>query len=82
MSAASQFRQQPPLFLLVAGVSLVSCYFLIPRFGLKGAAIAALVAMFVQLFGTTLVIHRAISKRANAMKSAVAIAIVPVLESQ
>jgi hypothetical protein len=55
---------------------------LIPRFGLKGAAIAALVAMFVQLFGTTLVIHRAISKRANAMKSAVAIAIVPVLESQ
>lgn len=82
MSATSQFRQQPPLFLVVTGVSVMACYFLIPRFGLKGAAIAALVAMLVQLCGTALVIQRAINKRAQAMKSSVAIVIEPVLESQ
>jgi O-antigen/teichoic acid export membrane protein len=82
MSAASQFRQQPPLFLVVTGVSLVACYFLIPRFGLKGAAMAALVAMLVQLCGTALVIQRAISKRAHTMKPAVTVTIEPILESQ
>jgi O-antigen/teichoic acid export membrane protein len=81
MSAASQFRVQPPLFLVVTGASFVSCFFLIPRFGLKGAAFAALIAMVVQLIGTTIVIQRAIAKRARGMKPAVAIGIEPALES-
>ncbi len=82
MSAASQFRQQPPLLLVVTGASLFACYLLIPRFGLRGAAIAALVAMCVQLCGTAMVIHRAIGKRADAMKPALEVGINPVLESQ
>jgi O-antigen/teichoic acid export membrane protein len=82
MSAAAQFREQPPLFLVVMGTSFVACYVLIPRFGLRGAAFAALVAMCVQLLGTAIVIHAALVKRAQVTKPAVGISREPALESQ
>ncbi|MGA8144154.1 MAG: oligosaccharide flippase family protein [Candidatus Acidiferrales bacterium] len=82
MSAASQFRVQVPLFLAVTGTSFVACHFLIPRFGLRGAALAALVAMCVQLVGTAIVVYRALGKRARAMKTAGAIRIEAALEAQ
>jgi O-antigen/teichoic acid export membrane protein len=82
MSAAGQFRQQVPLFIVVTGSSFVACYFLIPRRGLQGAALAALVSMCVQLIGTIFIVHRALQKRARALRPAVAISIEPALESQ
>jgi len=82
MSAASQFREQPPLFLVVMGTSFMACHFLIPRFGLRGAALAALVAMCVQLLGTALVIHSALVKRAQATQPALGMSGEPALESQ
>jgi O-antigen/teichoic acid export membrane protein len=81
MSAASQFRVQVPLFLTVTGTSFVACHFLIPRYGLRGAALAALLAMCVQLLGTALVIFRALTKRARALQPAVPVGIEAALES-
>ena len=82
MSAAGQFRQQVPLFMVVTGSSFVACYFLIPWRGLQGAALAALVSMCVQLIGTIFIVYRALQKRARAIRPAVAISIEPALESQ
>jgi O-antigen/teichoic acid export membrane protein len=82
MSAAGQFRQQVPLFMVVTGSSFVACYFLIPWRGLQGAALAALVSMCVQLIGTIFIVYRALQKRARALRPAVAISIEPALESQ
>ena len=67
MSAASQFRVQVPLFLIVTASSFIACYFLVPTRGLYGAALAALISMCVQLVGTALVIHRALIKRAQEL---------------
>jgi O-antigen/teichoic acid export membrane protein len=67
MSAASQFRVQVPLFLVVTASSGIGCYFLVPTRGLFGAAFAALIAMCVQLVGTAIVIHRALHKRAREL---------------
>jgi len=82
MSAAGQFRQQVPLFIVVTGSSFVACYFLIPWRGLQGAALAALVSMCVQLIGTIFIVYRALQKRARALRPPVAISIEPALESQ
>jgi hypothetical protein len=64
------------------GTSFMACHFLIPRFGLRGAALAALVAMCVQLLGTALVIHSALVKRAQATQPALGMTGEPALESQ
>jgi O-antigen/teichoic acid export membrane protein len=67
MSAASQFRVQVPLFLVVTASSGIGCYFLVPARGLFGAAFASLIAMCVQLVGTAIVIHRALNRRAREL---------------
>jgi O-antigen/teichoic acid export membrane protein len=48
MTAARYFRVQMPLFALVTGSSAISCLWLIPTMGVRGAAIALIVGAVVQ----------------------------------
>lgn len=48
MTAARYFRVQMPLFALVTGSSAISCLWLIPSMGVRGAAIALIVGAVVQ----------------------------------
>jgi O-antigen/teichoic acid export membrane protein len=63
MCGASQFRPQLPLFLVVCSVSAGSSFLLVPRLGLKGAAIANLAAMTTQILGASYILHRALKSR-------------------
>lgn len=63
LTAASQFRVQVPIFAIVTTTSLVGCLLLVPRMGLLGAALAALISTTVQLALTGLAMHRAMIKR-------------------
>lgn len=58
MTAARYFRVQMPLFAVVAGSAALSCFLLIPTYGLYGAAAAVLITALVQLIGSlAIVIH-------------------------
>ncbi|MGH8000074.1 MAG: lipopolysaccharide biosynthesis protein [Brasilonema sp.] len=48
MSAARYFRIQIPLFVLVTSTLAIACLWLLPIYGLRGAAIALIVAAIVQ----------------------------------
>ena len=48
ITAARYFRIQMPLFALVTGTSAISCLWLIPTMGVRGAAIALIVGAVVQ----------------------------------
>lgn len=48
MTAARYFRVQMPLFALVTGSSAISCLWLIPTMGVRGAAIALIIGAVVQ----------------------------------
>ncbi|GAA6617517.1 lipopolysaccharide biosynthesis protein [Scytonema sp. NUACC26] len=48
MSAARYFRIQIPLFVIVTGTLALACLWLLPNYGLRGAAIALLIAAVVQ----------------------------------
>lgn len=62
MSAARYFRIQMPLFVLVTATSAISCFWLIPIYGLQGAAIALIIAAIVQVGTTLTVIFHALHK--------------------
>jgi O-antigen/teichoic acid export membrane protein len=51
MTAARYFRPQLPLFGLCGAASALGCLWLVPRFGLMGAAWAGLASQIVQLIG-------------------------------
>lgn len=55
MTAARYFRSQLPLFALITVGSTIVCAWLIPQWGLLGAAWAMLAAALVQLAGSTCV---------------------------
>jgi O-antigen/teichoic acid export membrane protein len=58
MTAAQYFRVQMPLFVVATGISALACFWLIPRQGLVGAAIAAIVSAIVQaIFSLGVIIH-------------------------
>jgi O-antigen/teichoic acid export membrane protein len=48
MTAARYFRIQMPLFAVVTGISAIACLWLLPKFGLLGAAFALILAAIVQ----------------------------------
>jgi len=60
MTAARYFSIQLPLFALVAAASLVASVWLIPTYGLMGAALAMLAAVLVQIVGSAAVVYYAI----------------------
>lgn len=53
MTAARFFRVQTPLFALITGTSAAACVWLVPRYGLMGAASSMLIAVIVQLVGSS-----------------------------
>lgn len=58
MSAARYFRIQMPIFILVTATSATSCFWLIPIYGLQGAAIALIIAAIVEAsFSLGVIIH-------------------------
>jgi O-antigen/teichoic acid export membrane protein len=63
ITAASQFRPQVPLLLLVNAVSAAVSFALVPAAGLRGAAIASLCAMLVQAAGSGVILFRALRNR-------------------
>ncbi len=62
MTAARFFRVQMPLFSLVAVTSTIACIWLLPTYGLFGAAIAILCAAIVQLIVSLGIVIYAIHK--------------------
>jgi O-antigen/teichoic acid export membrane protein len=49
ITAARYFRIQMPLFMTVASISGIACFWLLPKWGLIGGAIALLIAATVEL---------------------------------
>ncbi len=62
MTAARYFRVQIPLFITVTATSALGCLWLIPKLGMKGAALALIMAAVVQLLLNSIVIAHAILK--------------------
>jgi O-antigen/teichoic acid export membrane protein len=63
MIAARRIRVQLPLFLGVTIVLTLSCFLLIPRDGLRGAALAMVIAAIVQVTGSFLTVLQALRTR-------------------
>ncbi|WP_373543090.1 lipopolysaccharide biosynthesis protein [Chamaesiphon sp.] len=62
ITAARYFRVQIPLFIAVTATSALACLWLIPTMGMRGAALALIMAAFTQLLLNAGVITYAISK--------------------
>jgi len=56
MTAARYFKVQAPLFAVVTGVTALASFWLVPRYGLQGAAFALLCSAVVQLFGALAIV--------------------------
>ncbi|MDD1425232.1 oligosaccharide flippase family protein [Dolichospermum sp. ST_sed9] len=63
MTAARYFRIQMPLFITVASISGIACFWLLPQLGLIGAAIALLIGSTVQVLISSGVIIYVLHKR-------------------
>jgi O-antigen/teichoic acid export membrane protein len=81
MTATLHFKEQVPLLLIVLLSSLVACVVLIPRWGLLGAALAPLVSMTTQLFGSALVIYYAMRSRAKQTDACLTAGLQPAFEA-
>lgn len=62
MTATRRLRVQMPLYALISAILAVSNFVLIPRLGLRGAAIAQIIAVSVQAMGGLLVVLRALHR--------------------
>jgi O-antigen/teichoic acid export membrane protein len=62
MTAVRAFHVQAPLFLATSGVTIVSCWLLIPRYQLSGAALALALAAGFQLLGSAMIIAFAVRR--------------------
>ena len=62
MTAARYFRIQMPLFALATASSAIACFWLIPVFGLKGAAMALILSAVIQAVMTFGVIIHALNR--------------------
>jgi len=81
MTATAQFRVQLFLFFVVVASSTLACLTMIPRLGLTGAALAALISMVVQGFGTVLVICKGLINRARSLTPDRSLDMVTVVEA-
>ena len=63
--AARYFRAQVPLFGICGAASALGCLWLVPRFGLRGAAWAGLGASITQLVGSVVIIAHALRSRGD-----------------
>lgn len=62
MTAARYFRTQIPLFIVVTSTSAIASFWFIPKNGLKGAAIALMIAEIVRIIFTLGVIFHAVHR--------------------
>jgi O-antigen/teichoic acid export membrane protein len=60
MTATRRFGVQVPIFVIVVLAGLLSSWILVPRLGLIGAGYVTCITAFVQLMGSSVVVHRAI----------------------
>lgn len=51
LDSSKRFRVQVPMFIAVVAANVIACAFLVPRYGLIGAAIAPLIASVVYVLG-------------------------------
>jgi O-antigen/teichoic acid export membrane protein len=63
VTAARYFLVQIPLFALVVAAGVAACWWLVPRMGLQGAALALCVSAVAQVVGMGLVLGHAITVR-------------------
>jgi O-antigen/teichoic acid export membrane protein len=66
MTATRRFKSQIPVFLAVCIISILACWLLIPRYGMKGAAWSMLVASITQCVSSLIVILIALKTAAAA----------------
>jgi O-antigen/teichoic acid export membrane protein len=57
ITASRHFRPAVPLLAFVTIITAVSCFFLIPAYGLRGAALAGILAAAVQAVGCWGILH-------------------------
>ncbi|MCE5306584.1 MAG: lipopolysaccharide biosynthesis protein [Acidobacteriales bacterium] len=62
ITGARVYAAQAPLLMMVAATSAVGSWFLVPKFGLNGAALALAGAWLVQLAGEALILRRALAR--------------------
>lgn len=60
ITAARRFRQQMVLYIVMVGTAVFTCAWLIPAGGMRGAAIAMLVAVAVRAAGSALIVFNAL----------------------
>jgi O-antigen/teichoic acid export membrane protein len=60
MTAARYFRVQMPLFVAVTGSTALACLWLIPSNGLRGAAMAVVIATVIRVSGSLVIILHAL----------------------
>jgi O-antigen/teichoic acid export membrane protein len=60
MTAARYFRVQPLLFALVTGSTVLACVWLVPPYGLIGAALALIIAACIQVLGSLSIVSYAV----------------------
>ncbi len=63
ITAARYFRIQMPLFALVAATTAGACFWLVPGWGLMGAALSLSVAALAQLVGSLLIVLHAVRRQ-------------------
>jgi O-antigen/teichoic acid export membrane protein len=81
MTAALHFKDQVLLLLIVLASSGIACAVLIPRWGLLGAAVAALISMTTQLLGSAAILFHGLRTRTPQLQGAPAERLHPVLEA-
>jgi len=65
MTAARYFRVQTPLFAFIACTLAIACLWLVPRYGLMGAALALIIAAAMQMVGSIAIVLHAVRKLQN-----------------
>jgi O-antigen/teichoic acid export membrane protein len=60
MTAARYFHIQPFLFIIVTSTTVLSCMWLVPSYGLNGAAIALIIAACIQVLGSFSIVTYAV----------------------
>ncbi|WMT42371.1 oligosaccharide flippase family protein [Paenibacillus sp. D2_2] len=62
ITATGKYTAQIPLFVCTAMTNALACFLLVPHYGVLGAAMGVILALFVQMIGSVIVLIRVIGK--------------------